>query len=61
MANNISDKPIGTLTDEETAALLEQYRHQVDDVEIHGYSELLHHDYSNYGNYSNYSESSCCC
>ena len=44
--------------DDEISALLETYRRQSDPTTIHGYSEVLHHDYSDY---SVYSESSCCC
>lgn len=40
---------------EDTAALLEEYKKQVEDAGVHSYSETFHHEYYDY------SDSNCCC
>ena len=41
--------------DTDTAALLEKYKKQVEDADVHSYSETIHNEYYDY------SDSNCCC
>ena len=55
MKDFIEEKKNSPAADSDTAALLEKYKQQVEDGDVHSYSELLHHEYYDY------SDSHCCC
>ena len=55
MKDFIEEKKTSPSDRNETAELLEKYKGQVEDGDVHSYSELLHHEYYDY------SDSNCCC